>query len=242
MMKDLRVHIVPLGYDTFRLTKPLEEDKVDKVYLIMHKEVTGYSKYRDFFIENIMKSLPTCEIIVMKTDLWNLYELICLYREIIGKESDNQIKINISSGSKITAISGMLVSMVLDKVTPYYAHVEYEQEKKKLEKIRYKGKDDLPIFKISTPEKASRQLLSLIKPGTQISKTDLADKLVKEKIIVSNNDDGSKPTSHAKLGQLNSILQRLTKLNYIRVIPRGKKRLVEITEEGENALKIFGSK
>jgi len=63
--------------------------------------------------------IKTCDVINR-----DLFDILRAYREIIEEESQNQIYINVSTGTKIHSIAGMLVSMIFKEeksdIYPYY--------------------------------------------------------------------------------------------------------------------------
>ncbi|NDF30271.1 MAG: hypothetical protein EB150_08785, partial [Nitrososphaeria archaeon] len=112
-MENLRVHIAPIGYDFNRVTEPLIKGKADKAYFILHNSDRGQSKFLDHVKNELKKKLPSIETKPFYLDIWNLYDCIQKFREIIAKENEegNHVFINVSTGTKITAIAGMLACM-----------------------------------------------------------------------------------------------------------------------------------
>ena len=128
-MSDLRIHIVPVGYDVYaRVTVPLEQMNANKIYFIKHEKgaIRGHEKFFSK-IKNIVKQ-SNRKFEEKYTDIWDLYKCLELYREIISKEIEkkNRIFINVSTGTKVTAMAGILACMIFNQ-TPYYARQKTKQ-------------------------------------------------------------------------------------------------------------------
>src|SRR5436309_2377569 len=119
MQKDLRVHISPVGYDFNRVTDPLINGKADRVYLILHETDRGQSKFLTNIKKELQKKIPTVETKEYYLNIWNLYDCVQKFREIITKEKENHVFVNVSTGTKITAIAGMMSCMSFG-ADPYY--------------------------------------------------------------------------------------------------------------------------
>ena len=128
----LRVHIAPVGYDIDRVVIPLERMAADRVWLVKERNETEDDglEYYQGIINDLEKRLSQCEVKNKPCDLINrdLFDILRAYREIIGEESQNHIYINVSTGTKIHSIAGMLVSMIFkeEKSDIYPCHVAPE--------------------------------------------------------------------------------------------------------------------
>ena len=124
-----RVHIAPVGFEIDRVVEPLKRMEADKVYLFAEK--TDKAEKLKHFISEIEKELDKrgekridYEQKGWKLNEIELYATLREYRKIIEKEAGNEIFINVSTGSKIHAIAGMIASMIFKNGTkgimPYY--------------------------------------------------------------------------------------------------------------------------
>lgn len=243
MIDYLRVHIIPIGYDSTRVTKPLVEKKADKVYFIRHRGDKKDSAYFKFISEEISKNSNQIETDERFVNLWDLYECIETYREIIKKEKSNHVYINVSTGSKITAIAGMLTCMLFKNAEPYYVDVDYPSQTKKAIILKYKvkGYKSLPVFEINKPKNEHLMILKLLKENGKMRKTDLIEELENLKVIRKKEKPDEDFTTHAKHSQLNSFLLPMeSEYNFIEIETHGKRSDVIIKEQGEQALRIFG--
>lgn len=243
MVDYLRVHIIPIGFDSTRVTKPLVEKKADKVYFIRHRGDTEDSVYFKFVSNELSINLNHIETDERFVNLWDLYECIETYREIIKKEKNNHIYINVSTGSKITAIAGMLTCMLFKNAEPYYVDIDYSPQTKKVivRKLKVKGYKSLPVFEMIKPKNEYLQILKLLKENGKMRKSNLIDELESLKVIRKKEISDKDFTTHAKHSQLNSFLSPMeNEYDFIEIITHGKRSDVLIKEQGERALRIFG--
>src|SRR5207244_248115 len=113
-------------------------------------------------------------------DLWDLFACIIKFKEIVKKEEGNLLYVNVSTGTKVTAIAGTIVSMLVGS-TPYYAKVNYGPLPEAIpptEKV-----DDpfeVPVYKIMSPSASALTILEIIeKENGSMRKKDLISRLRK---------------------------------------------------------------
>lgn len=234
----LRVHIVPVGFDNERVTEPIIKSKGDRVYLISRQQDDLASNY----LKLIKKELKKHRIEFREefTDIWDLMSCMEKFREIVIREKENQIFFNVSTGSTLASIAAMLTCMIW-KCEVYYVQLQYPNTKKQVE-IEKQDVDktfSIPVYKIMKPEDRHLLILSIIKDNSKkIKKKDLIERLKHFKIIRPVASEIL--TTHAEHSQLNAILRPMVNEQYLEVESRGRSSIVKLTEQGENALKIFG--
>src|SRR5207249_10287047 len=97
---NLRVHIAPVRFEVDRIVIPAKNMKADKVWLLIHNNPDEDKAIR--YVEEIRKHLKKAKIQI-ETERLNRLELFMVLKsvkEIVEKEKDNDIYINVSSGSK----------------------------------------------------------------------------------------------------------------------------------------------
>lgn len=238
MRSHLRVHVVPVGFEVKRVTEPILQLKGDRVYLISYKKDDKAVDH----IKKIKKVLAAKQIEVKEeyTDIWNIMSCMEKFREIVTRERGNQIYFNVSTGSKLASIAAMLTCMIW-KCESYYAKLKYDEKKKQEEFVENDVEDvlSIPVYKILRPEDRHLLILGIIKDkGHKIKKKDLIEKLKELRII--RPVVGETLTIHAEHSQLNVMLKPLIDEHYVEVQSRGRSSIVMLTQQGENALKIFG--
>ena len=240
MTDNLRIHIIPVGYDTTRATEPLLSKKADRVYFIRHKE-DKESVYYNFITSKIKDN--GIEIHQEFVDIWDLFECIQKFREIISQCRGNHFYINLSTGSKITAIAGMLTSMLMPDVEPYYVHIKYASQKSKepIKEDVIKASSELPVFGINQPPKEHLVVLGLLSEHEEMKKSKLIEELENQNIIVQKDMEKQSFSEHAKHSQLRTILDPMERIwKFIEIDGKGKRSRVKMTAQGSFALKMFG--
>ncbi len=239
MMK-LRVHIAPVGFEIDRVVIPAIKMKADKVYLLRHND---YSEDKSGpYLDKIAKKLEKVNIKtkIIGVNRYRLFGIIKVVKEIIQNECDNDIYLNVASGSKIHAIGCMMACMIFDDRTnihPYYAQAkEYPQ---------YKGNEQqtfgveeihkLPTYQIRTPSPKLLSALALVKSKGRVTKKEFAREATDMNLIsVGAKDENYDQARFASLDK--NIIQPLeNEWGFIQVEKIGRNRWIKLTKEGEHA-------
>ena len=112
METNLRIHISPVGFEFKRVTEPLIRMKADKVYLVSYQEKDSGEQYLQLIKKELSENYKHIRIEEIFIDIWDLYQCIEKFRKIILLEGNNHVYINVSTGTKITAIAGMFSCML----------------------------------------------------------------------------------------------------------------------------------
>jgi CRISPR locus-related DNA-binding protein len=245
MSKNLRVHIAPVGFEIRRVVEPLTKMLADKVYLVtLGGEDDAAKKFITLIKRDLAQNYEHIKLEEVFVDVWDPYECIAKFREIILKERGNHVYINVSTGTKITAIAGIL-SCMLWGATPYYARVSYPEPKiTDLPRTEHVQEPDvLPVYKINKPRREFLLILSFLKDaGGRLRKVHLIKKLEAVGIIGLRDETKTEFSQSAKHSQLRAILDPMEKeWGFVIVEARGRRSEVSLTEQGQTALKIFGT-
>lgn len=217
--------------------------QADKAYLISYAENDAAAKFFRQIVKHLDDNYEHIKVEEILLDIWNLYACIEKFREIILSEKGNHIYINVSTGTKITAIAGMLACMLWE-ATPYYARVSYPSTKESdtLQTEHVLEPDILPTYEINKPRAEFMLVLSLINQcGGRIRKAELIQKLERLNIIHPRDESRKEFTEGAKHSQLRAILEPMeTEWKYVRIESSGRRSEVFLTDQGDAALRIFG--
>jgi len=222
-----------------RITEPMISLRADKAYIVTFGENDSAAE----FLKKTKSILKRHRIPfkVLFVDIWDLMACVDRFRDLIKQEEGNQIFFNVSTGTKISAISAMLSCMIWN-CQPYYAKPDYSDIRmpKKIIVEEIKEIVSTPIYKMIVPKSEYLQILKILQENNgKIKKRYLIEELKKLKIIESvGNQSLSKPAEH---GQLKTILDPMIKMEYVAVETVGRNSIVSITLQGENTLKIFGN-
>jgi CRISPR locus-related DNA-binding protein len=243
MTVKLRVHISPVGFEFLRVTKPLIDLKAEKVYLVCYQPEDAAKKYLKMIKDELRQKYPHIIVKDVFVNLWDLYDCVGKFREIIDTEKGNEVYINVSSGTKITAIAGMIVCMMTEAV-PYYSGVSFEHSRKieEYETEYVQGTDFLPVYSMNKPDKNMMFILDLLqKNDSKMKKSKIIDELKKNDTIKIKDEKKKFLTKSAEHSQLRAILDPMeVHWKFIKVEARGRLSEVSLTDKGKAALKIFG--
>ncbi len=244
MQTKLRIHISPVGFEFRRVTQPLIQMRADLVYLVKHTEIDDdalvfYTKVKNELKQNY-KHIHVEEI---SLDLWNLYKCVEGFRKIILDAKENHVYVNVSTGTKITSIAGMLSCMMWN-AHPYYAPVSYVGRKKIVDLSEHVDEpEDLPTYSINKPKQEFMLILDLLsRHGGVMRKAQLMKELEEMGVISLSDVDGKELGGSAKHSRLRVLLDPMERdWSLISVKSRGRRSEVSIQKQGETALKIFGT-
>lgn len=254
-----RIHISPVGFEIDRIVLPLEKYLADKVWLL-----TDESEKEDegqLFLEQVINKIEkldlSCSIKVKRHDVENrdLFSAMRSFREIIQEESGHQIFVNVSTGTKIQAIAGMMACMMFksgdSQPTPYYVIPNGYENNRDIGQQMTSGMKDivcLPDYRIEKPEENLVKTLEIIaelsKENKSVTKKELNNTLLENGIIqtqkiVSDLDQNTKVSAYQKLDRrIINPLQNTWKC--ISITGKGRGARISITPNGENILTLLG--
>ena len=99
MKTPLRVHICPVGFEVQRVADPLGRMRADKAYLVTYRADDPARQCVAKIKEDLLKKNSGIQVIEEYVNIWNLVDCIAKFKEIIRKERDNAVYINVSTGS-----------------------------------------------------------------------------------------------------------------------------------------------
>lgn len=248
-----RVHISPLGYEKDRVAIPAIENNADIVYLIEHDEPENEKpSYHIELREEIQAE--GIELIQKRCDIFDMYSVLGEVAEILFQHRDDDVYVNLATGSKICAIGGMIACMVARETvdpTPYYVSAEsYSSEGEDDDEvpvaIGVEEISELPAYPIEGPSPDEIRMLQYIQSHGPIRKgvliTHARSTLPRFEKYVDRNDINESKTgpTQGEYRLLDShILEPLLERDCIEIEEVGRAKEVIITPEGENTLRAF---
>lgn len=247
-----RVHVMPLGFEHDRIVEPAIEYCADRVILLdwIADDIERPPYHADVFAD-----LDAAGIEVERRDceLFDLYDSIAVIAEIATAEATsddeddvgNDVYVNLATGSKITAIGGMIACMVTGNASPYY--VRAERYASGAEPVGY-GMElviDLPTYPMDRPDRQQIAVLDrLVEAGPQSKKQLIRFGSDSELPFVRDCDrpfDASgKPTKQSYARLRRHVVDPLADRGFVAVESVGTTRQVRVTEAGRNARTAFG--
>ena len=244
-----RIHVAPLGFEHDRVVKAAKQLKADCVILLEW----GESKRPDFF-EDVYSDLEQAgiEYELRSCNIFQMYDVVRVTATIARQHPDDDTYVNISTGSKISAIGGMIACMVSD-ATPYYVQPKYygNSNSSSIEPVSYGVKEirKLPAYPIDGPEEQHIYVLEYIYRHGPVTKIDLIHFGQGEgkEILADMPSDGlpfiTDFEADSKKGHYNlletHILKPLREKKFIVFTEVGRRTDIDLTDEGENTLSAF---
>lgn len=228
------VHIAPQGYETQRVYEPAIESDADIVVLLIHPVRTAQG---DDCKEEVMAELDEAgvEWKQEKCDFFDLYRTLKSFGRVIERYSDEEIFVNLSTGSKITAIGGAVACMAT-AVQPYYVKVKgYEG------RTISTGVDEavpLNIYPIGLPNIQYLEVMRFLEENDEVIKKDVLEFVQENEFPLLSRY--SRKELRNNYGPLNrEILDPLETRGMIVQKRIGQGKRVLLTEDGENTLEAF---
>ena len=239
---NLRVHIAPVGYEIDRVVLPAKKLRADKVILLVHENPSEDRATK--FYEKIFSELEKANIEV-STEYHNrldLFQIIKSVKNLIAQQSGNIVSVNLASGSKVQAIGCMMASMMFNddkNVNPFYVEAkDYLGFSGKPISKGIKDIEYIPTYEIQKPEERHIQALKIVVDnGGKISKKEMANIAVKQKLIIVNAENKSQATFASLDKNIISVLEN--RWGFVKVKKIGRTRWIEITEEGIHAAEFL---
>ena len=237
----LRIQIAPVGYEIDRVVLPAKQEKADKVWLLVHENKSD-DKAKPF-ISKITAKLKKLGITVVEEshDRQDLFQIIRAVKSIIEKESDNDIYVNLASGSKIQAIGTMMACMMFNdksNIHPFYVEAkEYAGFVGKTQlSTGIKEIQNVPPYSIKIPDAKLIKALKIIQEmDGKVTKKQMAE-LAEKNNLISINPKDEEHRSMVRFTSLDkNIIQPLEEWGFVTVNKLGRNRWINVTEEGKNA-------
>ncbi|MBD3255098.1 MAG: hypothetical protein GF383_08385 [Candidatus Lokiarchaeota archaeon] len=263
-----QIHIIFNCEEEERLTKPIIDNSPDKVYYFKaYIKETGQTDVNVAFYERNVKSLkdqiPELVIkdkIVDYTDyIETIQELSKIIRKERERDSECQIYINVSSGSKITSLAAVEASKLWDCEIYYVYSSYYDPLGPAKNQPMHKGKVIIKTpttFPIRQPKRQYLRILNLIgemiedkyrnkeynkKKRKYLFKKYVIDKLYDEGLLKlqRKNKDPRKLTSSLYMKGTKYFNHLEKELKFIKISDDKRNKKIFLTKKGQDILDIF---
>lgn len=246
-----RVHVMPLGFEYDRIVEPAREYRADRVILL---DWIADDIERPAYHDDVLSDLAAAGIDTecRECELFDLYDSIAVIAEIVtreatpsdGDEFANDVYVNLATGSKITAIGGMIACMVTGDAEPYY--VRAERYASRTEPVGY-GMElaiDLPAYPMDRPDYQQIAVLDRLVKAGPCSKQALIRFGDDHDLSFVRDcdrpfDASGKPTKQSYARLRRHVVDPLEAREFVTVESVGTTRQVRVTEAGRNAGKAF---
>ena len=242
-LSKLRVHIAPVGFEIDRIVLPAIKMKADKVWLV--REANPSKEKARRYIEKITAEFKKQKIKVefAESDRNDIFQILKSVRDVFLREAQNDLYVNVSSGSKIQAIACMIACMIFKEsnATPYYAEPEdYPATQGKQQSTGLKKLTELPKYEIQKPKQELVNALKIIKDhGGKITKKEMAILAQKDELITINAKEENQDQARFASLEANIIQPLSESWKFVEIQKIGRNRWIKITPEGNNAAEFL---
>jgi hypothetical protein len=249
MQPSERVHIAPLGFEHDRVVEPAKQLKADRLILLEWGEGD-----RPPFFDDVYDDIKDARIDreIRSCNIFDMYEVVRVTAREVQSHSNDDVFVNIATGSKISAIGCMIACMASDAV-PYYVEPEgyAEEESAGTRPVSYGVRNikQLPAYPIDAPdEQLIYALEHIFRHGPATKKELIEFGQGKGKSIPAGVPAEGLPfiseykadSDRARYRLLDThVLDPLRNKGFIELREVGRRTDIELTEEGENTLSAF---
>lgn len=232
-----RVHIAPQGYEDERIYKPAIELDADQVVLLTHTESTELG---ESFQKKVEEKLIEEEIEIehRDCDIFDPQASVRQIIEVINEFENDSVRFNISTGSKITAVTGFMACMVTG-ATPYYVKADnYGNEPVSKEVSDWIPLPSLPVDQLETQYiQILRYIQKEEEGGNDVSLGNISDFAVRNDLECVADADRDEDSDYYDL--IHPVVETLAKRDLIKIDRRGNTKLLRITDDGKSAVLMF---
>ncbi|HEY6238187.1 MAG TPA: DUF6293 family protein [Thermoplasmata archaeon] len=246
-----RIHIAPVGFEVERVTHPVLTERADRVYLLTRAGDDAAEPFVAEVIRRLRAAPYPIDVRVERTEIWNVFEALGLLRRIFEAErrTDRRapgvvpIRVNVSTGTKITAIAGTLACM-LWRGEAYYVQLRrawYTGLQPKIRPVNdvVRAVDPVSVYELRAPGPELVEVLdALDRRGGTLRKRDLIRELGLDR---PTGSDGRSPSPQAQHSRPRTRLTPLeARWGFVASDPGGARGRVRLTDQGRLALRMFG--
>ena len=247
-----RVQVVPLGFEYARLKRPITNWKADRVVAIEYPDGEADVPYLDELLAEL-EADERVELERRECDIFDLYDTLGTVAGAIHDHADDDVYVNLSGGSKVTAIAGMLACMAAG-ATPIYAKPDYgpEDERVPPEPLHDAVAETfaLPTYPIERPSATHLAVLKFVRERSEAesdasgryrgaSKRELIEFARSESFPFVAESSAETEKGYYRLLDRN-VVDPLESKGYVELEKVGRRKYLTPTESGENALRAFG--
>lgn len=244
-----RIHVAPVGFEVERVTEAILADRADRVYLLTRSGDDAARPFVEETLRRLRRGGPT-DVTVEETAIWDVFATLGTLRRIfeqerrIDRHATNVVplRVNVSTGTKITAIAGTLACMLWHG-EPYYVQVTRSWYSGLTPRVRpvndvVQRVEPVSVYELRAPAPELVEVLeALERRGGSLRKRDLIREL---RLDHPEEAGGRPPSPQAQHSRLRHRLQPLeAKWGFVATDSVRQRGRVTLTPQGRLALTLF---
>lgn len=234
-----RVHVVAHGWEVARVVEPLFELKADKVVLVVPSEESLLAEFEREMIADL-ESMDRLDVELRPADRYDLDSALQVFTQAVKDHEDDEVFINVSTGSSIAIIAGMMATQTSD-AKAFFVEPEFPGTRSTPEQPLFEAAGDiseLRVFKLQGPSSEQLRVLAKLHGTDGLTKKELiAFTQAKELPFIANTEAKSDEGLYRLLDT--HIIEPLSQGNYIRVEKVGRNKEIHLTQRGKDTLAAF---
>lgn len=231
-----RVHVMPVGYEYERIVEPAIRSRADYVILVTHEEDQEGDEGKQH-LGDVVEEFDELDIKfeIMECDIFDLYSSLGTIAQAVSTHTNDDVYVNVSTGSKITAIAGMIASMVMDSTAYYVRAEDYSEAPNDITDVT-----NLPAYPIDAPDQEQVNIMAFIQTWAEHEGPPTKGEVIhfseQENLsYVSKNVAGK-----GKYRLLDThIVEPLKERGWVEESKSGRNKILELTTDGVGALQAF---
>jgi hypothetical protein len=242
-----RVHIAAHGWEVARLVEPLFELKADKLVLVLPMDDAYLADFEHEMIADL-ESMERLEVELRRANSYDLDSSVQAFTRAVKDHEGDDVYINISTGTNVAAIAGMMAAQTSD-ATPYYVtptltdeeDIEEDEEVWTPEEpiFTQAGEiSELPVFELQGPSSEQLQIMGFLLDKDGVTKKELIRFAEDKELPFIANTEAKSDEGRYRLLE-SHIIDPLTDGGYVRVEKAGRTKNVFLEQRGIDALAAF---
>jgi len=242
-----RVHIAAHGWEVARLVEPLFELKADKLVLVCPMHDAYLADFEHEMIDDL-EAMERLELEIRQANFYDLDSSVQAFSQAVKDHEGDEVYINISTGTNVAAIAGMMAAQTSD-ATPYYVtptltdNDEIEDGEAVWtpdEPIFTQAGEisELPVFELQGPSSEQLQVMGYLLGKEGVTKKELIRFAEEEELPFIANTEAKSDEGRYRLLE-SHIIDPLTDGGYVRVEKAGRTKNVFLEQRGVDALAAF---
>lgn len=247
-----RIHVAAVGFEVERVTHPILAERADRAYLLTRRDDDAAQPFVDEVARRLRSAPRPVEVRIERTEIWDVFGALAALRRIFASERRDDrhasgvvpLRVNVSTGTKITAIAGTLACM-LWRGEAYYVQVTRAWYSGLTPRVRPVNDvvsriDPVSVYELRSPAPDLVEVLEVLaRRGGALRKRELIRELGLDRV-----PDGAAraPTAQAQHSRLRTRLVPLEhRWGFVASDTAGPRGRVRLTDQGRLALQLFGT-
>ncbi|MFC7074689.1 DUF6293 family protein [Halovenus rubra] len=238
-----RVQIIPFGYERARVIEPINRLKADQVILLRQYEGTDHEAPFQADVVEELEANDRIKVEQRRCDIFSLEDSLRAIKKAISDcGDDDEVYVNLATGSKLTAIAGMYACQATG-ATPFYVGSEFRGAEGHLEPpteplVESVGNiQEIPRFNLDLPSEEQQQILAYVADRDHVTKKELIRYAEDQSLPFIAETEAKTDEGKYRLLETH-IIDPLEEDGYVDITKSGREKHVVVTDRGQDLLDI----